>query len=168
MRLSKEARIQSSPAVVGCLFIENCLSSVYIVCVVAIVFRFWYTPFYENRIPTTDLPVEISDTAWRSILPFLKEIPNVYVGNPETCKTFLSALVWMTKEGQLGVGNHRKPTGIGTLSTDASEGGVMPASLKNSMNTSMMRVKSLRSLSIQRFCGHIRLPQVLRKKRRSK
>ena len=53
-----------------------------------------------ENIPTpTDLPVEISDAAWKSILPFLKGIPNVYVGNPETCRTFLSALVWMTKEG---------------------------------------------------------------------
>ena len=54
-----------------------------------------------ENIPTTiDLPVEISDAAWQSILRFLKEIPNVYVGNPETCRRFLSeTLVWMTKEG---------------------------------------------------------------------
>ena len=53
----------------------------------------------ENKTPITDLPVEISDAAWKSILPFLKALPNVYVGNPETCRNFLSALVWMTKEG---------------------------------------------------------------------
>lgn len=53
----------------------------------------------ENRIPIADLPIEISDAAWQSILPFLKEFPNVYVGNPDTCRTFLSALVWMTKQG---------------------------------------------------------------------
>ena len=53
-----------------------------------------------ENIPTpTDLPVEISDAAWQSMLPFLKGMPNVYVGNPETCRTFLSALVWMSKEG---------------------------------------------------------------------
>lgn len=53
----------------------------------------------ENIEETQDLPVEISDTAWQSMLPFLKALPNVYVGNPETCRRFLSAVVWMTKEG---------------------------------------------------------------------
>ena len=53
----------------------------------------------ENKENPQDLPVMISDVAWKSMLPFLKGIPNVYVGNPETCKRFLSALVWMTKEG---------------------------------------------------------------------
>ena len=31
---------------------------------------------------TADLPVEISDAAWQILLPFLREFPNVYVGNP--------------------------------------------------------------------------------------
>ena len=53
----------------------------------------------ENIEETQDLPVEISDAAWNSMLPFLKALPNVYVGNPETCKRFLSAIVWMTKQG---------------------------------------------------------------------
>ena len=53
----------------------------------------------ENKENPQDLPVMISDVAWKSMLPFLKGIPNVYVGNPATCKRFLSALVWMTKEG---------------------------------------------------------------------
>ena len=52
---------------------------------------------------TTDtsqaLPQAISDAAWKSLLPFLKAFPNIYVGNPETCRCFLSAVVWMTKEG---------------------------------------------------------------------
>ena len=50
---------------------------------------------------TTDtsqaLPQTVSDAAWKSMLPFLKAFPNV--GNPETCRRFLSAIVWMTKEG---------------------------------------------------------------------
>ena len=45
------------------------------------------------------LPQTISDAAWNSLLPFLKGYPNVYVGNPETCRRFLSAVVWITKEG---------------------------------------------------------------------
>ena len=43
---------------------------------------------------TQDVPVMISDAAWQSILPFLKTFPNVYVGSPETCRRFLSAVVW--------------------------------------------------------------------------
>ena len=46
-----------------------------------------------------DLPVMISDAAWQSIHPFLKTLPTVYVGNPEACRRFLSALIWITKEG---------------------------------------------------------------------
>ena len=38
---------------------------------------------------TTDtsqaLPQTVSDAAWKSMLPFLKAFPNIYVGNPETC-----------------------------------------------------------------------------------
>ena len=48
---------------------------------------------------TEDLPVMISDAAWQSIHPFLKTLPNVYVGAPEDCRRFLSALTWITKEG---------------------------------------------------------------------
>ena len=48
---------------------------------------------------TQDLPVMISDAAWDSILPFLKTLENVYVGNPEICRRFLSGVVWITKEG---------------------------------------------------------------------
>ena len=46
-----------------------------------------------------DLPHVISDAAWRSILPFLQAYPNVSVGNIETCRRFLSAVLWITKEG---------------------------------------------------------------------
>ena len=55
------------------------------------------------KTPKTDtspeLPHVISDAAWRSILPFLQTYPNVYVGNPEDCRRFLSAVLWITKEG---------------------------------------------------------------------
>ena len=53
----------------------------------------------ENIEETQDLPVMISDAAWQSMLPFLKASRNVYVGNPEICRRFLSALVWITKQG---------------------------------------------------------------------
>lgn len=53
----------------------------------------------KHTTPIGDLPVTISDAAWQSLLRFLKEFPNVYVGHPDACRTFVSALVWMTKEG---------------------------------------------------------------------
>ena len=54
----------------------------------------------ENIEETQDLPVVISDAeTWKSMLPFLKALANVYVGNPKTCRRFLSAVVWMTQQG---------------------------------------------------------------------
>ena len=53
----------------------------------------------ENTPPIEDLPVMISDAASDSLLPFLKALPNVYVGNPEDCRRFISAVVWIRKEG---------------------------------------------------------------------
>lgn len=53
---------------------------------------------------------------------------------------------------------------IGILSIDVLADGVMPGSLKNSMNISMMPVKSLRSSLIQRLFGRIHLQRVPRKK----
>ena len=53
----------------------------------------------ENIEETQDLPVMISDAAWNSILPFLKTSANVYVGKPEDCRRFLSAIVWITQQG---------------------------------------------------------------------
>ena len=48
---------------------------------------------------TQKLPLEISDEVWDKIHPFLVECPNVYVGKPQHCRVFLSAVLWMTKEG---------------------------------------------------------------------
>jgi len=58
----------------------------------------------------------------------------------------------------------RKFMVIGILFIDVSADGVMPGSLKNSMNISMMPVKSLRSSLIQRSFGLIHLQRVPRKK----
>ena len=78
------------------------LRSVYIVKVLAFCIGFRMLSFMDTQ--TTDasegsLPQTISDAAWKSMLPFLKAFPNVYVGDPETCRRFLSAVVWITKEG---------------------------------------------------------------------
>ena len=53
---------------------------------------------------------------------------------------------------------------IGILSIDVSADGVMLGSLKNSMNISMMLVRSLRSSLIQRSFGRIHLQRVPLKK----
>ncbi len=58
----------------------------------------------------------------------------------------------------------RKCMGIGILSIDVSADGVMLGSLKNSMNISMMPVRSLRSSLIQRSFGRIPLQRVPLKK----
>jgi len=46
-----------------------------------------------------DLPILIAEAAWARILAFLQTLRNIYVGNPEECRRFLSAIVWLTKEG---------------------------------------------------------------------
>ena len=53
----------------------------------------------QNIDKTQDFPMMISDAAWQSIYAFLKTLPNVYVGKPEDCRRFLSAIVWITKHG---------------------------------------------------------------------
>ena len=46
-----------------------------------------------------ELPLVISDAAWKSFLPFLREHTSVYVGDPEDCRRFLSSVMWVAKEG---------------------------------------------------------------------
>ncbi|MDE0556374.1 MAG: transposase [Candidatus Poribacteria bacterium] len=53
----------------------------------------------QNANNIQDLPTMISDAAWQSIHPFLKTFPNVYVGKPEDCRRFLSAIFWIPKQG---------------------------------------------------------------------
>ena len=53
----------------------------------------------QNTLDSQDLPKQLSDAAWNSILGFLRDCRNVYVGNPETCRHFLSAVLWIAKEG---------------------------------------------------------------------
>ena len=78
------------------------LRSVYIVKVLTFCIGFRMLSFMNTQTTDTSqgsLPQTISDAAWKSVLPFLKAFPNVYVGDPETCRRFLSAVVWITKEG---------------------------------------------------------------------
>ena len=53
----------------------------------------------QNIADSQELPVELSDAAWNSILGFLRDCRNVYVGNPAKCRHFLSAVLWIAKEG---------------------------------------------------------------------
>ena len=53
----------------------------------------------QNTVDSQDLPKQLSDAAWNSILGFLRDCRNVYVGNPAKCRHFLSAVLWIAKEG---------------------------------------------------------------------
>ena len=44
------------------------------------------------------LPFQITDAIWDRIRPFLADYPKVHVGNPEKCRLFLSAIIWMAKK----------------------------------------------------------------------
>ena len=108
-----------------------------------------------------DLPVMISDAAWQSIHPFLQTLPNVYVGAPEDCRRFLSALIWITKEGATW---RSLPKVYGYWNAIYRRFGRWcdAGVFENSMNISMRRVHSPRSSLIQRLCGHMmrrRVPQ---------
>jgi transposase len=45
------------------------------------------------------LPLEISDAMWNRIYPILADFSNIYIGDPQNCRLFLSAVLWITKEG---------------------------------------------------------------------
>ena len=104
-----------------------------------------------------DLPVMISDAAWQSIHPFLKTLPTVYVGNPEACRRFLSALIWITKEGATW---RSLPKVYGYWNAIYRRFGRWcdAGVFESCMNISMRPVISLRSSWIQQSCGPI-LPQ---------
>ena len=89
----------------------------------------------QNTLDSQELPKQLSDAAWNSILPFLRDC-RVYVGNPETCRHFLSAVLWIAKEGRRGA-PYRKSMVIGTRSIVALVDGA-----RHSMNIFMMRATS--------------------------
>ena len=45
------------------------------------------------------LPFQITDVIWDQIQPFLADCPKIYIGNSEKCRLFLSAVLWVAKEG---------------------------------------------------------------------
>ena len=119
----------------------------------------------QNIADSQELPVELSDAAWNSILPFLRDCRNVYVGTPEKCRHFLSAVPWITKEGATF---YRKSMAIGTRSTVDSVDGAMRVFLKHCMNIFTMRVPSQVSSLIPRSCAHMPRQRVPLKKRRTR
>ena len=52
----------------------------------------------EKTDNSQELPLQITDVVWEQIQPFLSGYPKVRVGNPEECRLFLSAVMWITKE----------------------------------------------------------------------
>ncbi len=47
---------------------------------------------------TQQLPLEIEDTVWDRIRRFFENCPGRHGENPESCRLFLSAILWITKE----------------------------------------------------------------------
>jgi transposase len=45
------------------------------------------------------LPVTVSDKQWQKMLPLLRSHPNVYVGQENECRRFLSAVLWISRSG---------------------------------------------------------------------
>jgi transposase len=45
------------------------------------------------------LPVTLSDEQWQKMLPILRAHPNVYVGQEQECRRFLSAVLWLARSG---------------------------------------------------------------------
>ena len=95
--------------------------------------------------------------------PFSKRFQTSMSVTPKPVDAFSRHSSGSQSKAQLG-GPCQKFMGIGIASIGVSGDGAMPGSLKNSMNISMMRVKSLRSSLIRRLCVHIPLLPVPRKK----
>jgi transposase len=45
------------------------------------------------------LPLTLSDEQWQNMLPLLRAHPNVYVGQEQECRRFLSAVLWIARSG---------------------------------------------------------------------
>ena len=43
--------------------------------------------------------IEISDEEWVRLLPYLKTLPGIHVGLPDTCRLFISASLWILRSG---------------------------------------------------------------------
>ena len=121
----------------------------------------------QNIADSQELLVELSDAAWNSILPFLRDCRNVYVGTPEKCRHFLSAVLWITKEGATWRALPKVYGNWNAIYRRFSrwcDAGV----LKHCMNIFTMRVPSQVSSLIPRSCAHMPRQQVPLKKRRTR
>ncbi len=43
--------------------------------------------------------IRLTDEQWAKIRDFLKEDPNVYLGNEAKCRLFLEAVIWISRSG---------------------------------------------------------------------
>jgi len=43
--------------------------------------------------------IRLTDEQWTKIRDFLKEDPNVYLGNEAKCRQFLEAVIWISRSG---------------------------------------------------------------------
>ena len=121
----------------------------------------------QNTLDSQELPKQLSDAAWNSILPFLRDCRNVYVGNPETCRHFLSAVLWIAKEGATWRALpkvHGNWNAIYRRFSRWCDVGVFQALHEHFMMRATSQVSSL----IRRSCGHMPRQRGLPKKRRTR
>ena len=52
----------------------------------------------KKTVNNQELPLRITDAIWSQIEPFLTDCPKVCIGDPEKCRLFLSAVLWVAKE----------------------------------------------------------------------
>jgi transposase len=43
--------------------------------------------------------MSLDDRTWQSIVTFLRQQPDVYVGQEAACRQFIEAVLWMTRSG---------------------------------------------------------------------
>jgi len=45
------------------------------------------------------MKVRLTDEQWQKILPFLRSLPNIYIGQEQDCRRFLEAVLWIARSG---------------------------------------------------------------------
>ncbi len=45
------------------------------------------------------MKVRLTNEQWQKILPFLRSLPNIYIGQEKECRRFLDAVLWMARSG---------------------------------------------------------------------
>ena len=111
----------------------------------------------QNTVDSQDLPKQLSDTAWNSILGFPQRLPKrLCWKTQQSAGTFSLLCFGSLKKARRGA-LYRKSMAIGMRSTVDSVDGAMRVFFRHCMNIfTRSPVKSLRSSLIRRWC--VRIP----------